>query len=111
MKSYLTGVSTPDGLQQTVVEWQEGKWTIDVFGFPSLDFEHDYNQVDSFLQSYALPPTDGRILVNPDINNGPVTQIAWVFGNTLYVCESTSTMTALQMAVSMREYDNYQITP
>ncbi|MFB5189073.1 hypothetical protein [Alicyclobacillus fastidiosus] len=114
-QSYSTGTLANSDYPQHVMEWQEGKWTIDVFGAPSLDFLHDAEQVDSFLQSHALPPTDGRVLINPDVTGTPIAQIGWVFGNTLYQCEapltSSTRWNALQMAVSMREYDNYKVEP
>ncbi len=111
MKQYLTGASMNYGLQQDVIEWREGKWTIDVFGVPSLDLINMSERVDSFLRSHALPPTAGHIFVNPYPTGGAVTEIGWVFGNTFYVCESPSMMDALKMAVSMREYDSYKVTP
>ena len=120
MKQYTTGktlvIETNYELPQNVIEWREGKWTIDVFGAPSLDFINEAKQVNTFLLSHALPPTDGRILINPNLTGNPVTQIGWVFGNTLYECESPSMtmaqiLNALQMAVSMREYDSYRVTP
>jgi hypothetical protein len=117
MKQYQTGQqyilngSTNYTSPQNVLEWQEGKWTIDVFGAPSLDFINTAKQVASFLQSHELPPTDGRIIINPDLKGKPITKIGWVFGDTFYVCESSSMMNALDMAVSMREYDNYNVVP
>ncbi|CAM3814787.1 hypothetical protein [Alicyclobacillus pomorum] len=115
-KTYNTGDPTNYEFPQNVIEWREGKWTIDVFGAPSLDFINEAKQVNTFLLSHALPPTDGRILINPNLTGNPVTQIGWVFGNTLYECEFPSMtmaqiLNALQMAVSMREYDSYRVTP
>ncbi len=117
MKQYNTGQqyilngSTNYDAPQNVIEWQEGKWTIDVLGAPSIDLINTAKQVDYFLQSYALPPTDGRIIINPDLKGKPITKIGWVFGDAFYVCESSSMMNSLGMAVSMREYDNYKVTP
>jgi hypothetical protein len=117
MKQYRTGkeydMGSPSNYQlpQDVIEWQEGDWTIDVFGAPSLDLNNTAKQLDDFLKTNALPPTEGHILVDPNLTGNPVTQIGWVFGNTFYVCDASSMMNALQMAVSMREYDSYKVTP
>ncbi|GMA65168.1 hypothetical protein [Alicyclobacillus fastidiosus] len=115
-QQYNTGGSTNYQLPQDVIEWQMGRWKIDVFGAPSIDFINEAKQVDSFIQTHALPPTDGRILINPHATGNPVTQIGWVFGNELFECDCPSpTMTqildALRMAVSMREYDSDKVTP
>lgn len=114
MKDYLTSEvyneGEPNQYPRNVIEWNEGKWVIDIFGAASLDLNNNAENVDLYLQRNALPPTDGRIFVYPNLSGSPLTQVSWVYGETLYTCQSwidspnSQLLDAIKMAVSMKDY-------
>ena len=94
----------------SVTEWHEGKWTIDVYGMSS-DMKNEIKRVVSYLHVNFLPMTTGVMQVNPPAANGPSTSLTWVFGSNMYMSSARDSMTAMELAVSMREYPSYRIIP
>ncbi|KPV43101.1 hypothetical protein AN477_14310 [Alicyclobacillus ferrooxydans] len=95
----------------SVMEWHEGKWTIDVYGTASLDLINQAKQVVNYLHINFLPMTNGILQVNPPGATGPSTSLSWVFGTDMYFCSTRDSLSAMELAVSMREYPSYRIAP
>ncbi|WML48717.1 hypothetical protein RCG23_00785 [Neobacillus sp. PS3-34] len=94
-----------------MVEWHEGKWTLQVWdGTLQQDIQEAKNIV-AYLDTHLLPPTYGVFGENI-AGDGYHTSVEWVYGNAVYSCFSYhSGLQAAVMAVSARVYPSGQTKP
>lgn len=110
MTEYQTDTTYPDGQRQSVIEWNEGSWIIDVFGKSNSALVKQAQQIQTYLLAHGLPQVAGRILVSPSPIR-PVTRIGWTNGDTLYLCEGKNVKLAVSMLASLRSYPAMKTAP
>ncbi|RLQ94621.1 hypothetical protein [Falsibacillus albus] len=91
-----------------MVEWNEGKWTLQVWDGTLEQDIQEAQKIVAFLDTNLLPPTDGVFGENL-AGDGQHTTAAWAYGNTVYSTFSyQSGLMAAEMAAASRVYPDGQ---
>lgn len=100
-KRWFSGQTANSGTT-IAVNWQEGDWTLWVYGGTGL--WNTAVTVTRQLQRYRLPPYPGTLIVDaaPD---GQHTSLTWLEGNAIYQATAThQTLHAIVIAASMNKF-------
>lgn len=90
------------GSDYALIEWHEGKWTLQVSGSTTSDNLSEAKIIVQYLHTHFLPMTSG-VLGATLTGDCQHTSLQWAFGKVVYECSDLhSALQAVKLAVSMR---------
>lgn len=107
----IEGQAYSGGQYDSIVEWHEGTWTLQVADTVTQYELPVAKQLVAYLNTYLLPETHGYFCVNL-AGDGEHTSADWTYGDMIYSCSDYhSALQAVKMAVSMRGYPSGKSSP